>query len=67
MADGVQIAMSEPKISDLVEMVSEKNESASYPLCNERDIENTLQIYKKSPSKKPLTSFFEMILKKQQP
>lgn len=48
VADGVQLAMTEPKITDLIEMVSKKtNQRIILYYATERDIENTLQIYKK--------------------
>lgn len=46
--DGVQIAMIDPKITDLVGMVSKKtNQKVIIYYATERDVENTLQIYKK--------------------
>lgn len=47
-ADGVQIAMIEPKATDLIDMVSKKtNQKIFLYYATERDVENTLQIYKK--------------------
>ncbi len=46
--DGVQIAMIDPKITDLVDMVAKKtNQKVIIYYATERDVENTLQIYKK--------------------
>ena len=47
-ADGVQVAMAEPRTSDLLEMVVKKtNQKVSVYYATDKDIENTLQIYKK--------------------
>lgn len=46
--DGIQIAMIDPKVTDLVDMVSKKtNQKVIIYYATERDVENTLQIYKK--------------------
>lgn len=47
-ADGIKIAMADPRVTDLVEMVVKKtNQKVTLYYATERDIDNTLQIYKK--------------------
>ncbi len=47
-AEGVQLAMTEPKVTDLVGMVAKKtHQKVTVYYATERDVENTLQIYKK--------------------
>jgi type IV pilus assembly protein PilB len=46
--DGVSVAMAEPKMTDLLDMIVKKtNQKVTVYYATDRDIENTLQIYKK--------------------
>jgi len=47
-ADGVKIAMAEPRVTDLLDMVVKKtNQRVTVYYATDKDIDNTLQIYKK--------------------